>query len=204
MLVDLRDDALQGRPLAPGAAPPEQPLRRAAHLSHTGSATLLPVGSLTPLPATHYRSGPDGSGPDHGGWDQSGLDRGGPHGGDPDHGGPDRSSLDELRPRLLEPPPGSDEWPYLEPPAGGSGSLAVAPLAVHGTLLGLAVFRRERTDPFSEQDLRLAGELADRAALNIDRAHSFAGSGWSPPRSSGICCPGARRRCPRSPAPRSA
>jgi PAS domain S-box-containing protein len=146
-VVDLRDDALRGEPLTTGAVSPDLPLRRAAYRSRAGGVGPVPPGSLITLPFPT----------------------------------PFTLSLDDLRPRLVNRLPSSDEWPYLESlgagqlEANGTHSLVVAPLAVHGTLLGLVGFHRsERTEPFTEDDLRLAGELADRAALNIDRSYSFA------------------------------
>ena len=145
-VVDLRDDALRGEPLTAGPVSPNLPLRRAAHRSGRGDSGAVPTGSLITLPFPT----------------------------------PFTRSLDDLRPRLVNLMPSSDEWPYLESlgagqlEADGTHSLVVAPLAVHGTLLGLVGFHRsERAEPFTEADLRLAGELADRAALNIDRSYSF-------------------------------
>jgi len=146
-VVDLRDDALRGEPLTVGPVSPDLPLRRAAYRSRIGSTGSVPPGSLFTLPFPT----------------------------------PFTLSLDDLRPRLVNRFPSSDEWPYLESlgagqvEANGTHSLLVAPLAVHGTLLGLVGFHRsERAEPYTEEDLRLAGELADRTALNIDRSYSFA------------------------------
>ena len=146
-VVDLRDDALRGEPITAGAVPSDLPLRRAAHRSRSGGVGPVPPGGLVTLPFPT----------------------------------PFTRSLDDLRPRLVNRFPASDEWPYLDSlaagqvEADGTHSLVVAPLAVHGTLLGLVGFHRsERAEPFTEDDLRLAGELADRAALNIDRSYSFA------------------------------
>ena len=146
-VVDLRDDALRGEPIAPGPVSPELPMRRAAYHSVTGCTGPVPPGGLLTLPFPT----------------------------------PFTRSLDDLRPRLVNRMPSTDEWPYLEPLGAGQlddegvHSLVVVPLAVHGTLLGLVGFHRsQRTEPFTEQDLHLAGELADRTALTIDRSYSFA------------------------------
>ncbi|MEE1827039.1 SpoIIE family protein phosphatase [Streptomyces sp. BE20] len=50
-------------------------------------------------------------------------------------------------------------------------SLMVVPLRARGTVLGVAAFvRRERTEPFDRDDLRLAEEFVGRAALCMDNA----------------------------------
>ncbi|WP_280702178.1 SpoIIE family protein phosphatase [Kitasatospora sp. GP82] len=50
-------------------------------------------------------------------------------------------------------------------------SMMVVPLIARGTAVGVAAFYRNRTEqPFNEQDLALAGELASRAAVCIDNA----------------------------------
>ena len=54
-------------------------------------------------------------------------------------------------------------------------SLLSVPLRARGVPLGIAVFCRHRTpDPFDDQDLRLAEDLAARAAVNIDNARRYA------------------------------
>ncbi|MFD5794131.1 SpoIIE family protein phosphatase [Streptomyces diastatochromogenes] len=54
-------------------------------------------------------------------------------------------------------------------------SLLSVPLRARGVPLGIAVFCRHRTpDPFDDQDLRLAEDLAARAAVYIDNARRYA------------------------------
>ncbi|MGW8765900.1 SpoIIE family protein phosphatase [Streptomyces sp. NPDC055815] len=56
----------------------------------------------------------------------------------------------------------------------GIHSLIAAPLQARGITLGLALFCRHRTqEPFDDSDLRLAEELADRAAVYIDNARQY-------------------------------
>jgi serine phosphatase RsbU (regulator of sigma subunit)/PAS domain-containing protein/anti-sigma regulatory factor (Ser/Thr protein kinase) len=58
--------------------------------------------------------------------------------------------------------------------AHGTHSLLSVPLQARGICLGLAVFCRHRTpDPFDDQDLRLAEDLAARAAVFIDNARRY-------------------------------
>ncbi|MFH8841688.1 SpoIIE family protein phosphatase [Streptomyces sp. NPDC017868] len=54
------------------------------------------------------------------------------------------------------------------------GSLLLLPLRARGTTLGLTqFFRRRPTPPFDEDDLLLAQEIADRAAVFIDNARRY-------------------------------
>lgn len=54
-------------------------------------------------------------------------------------------------------------------------SLLSVPLQARGSRLGIAVFCRHRTqDPFDDQDLWLAEDLAARAAVHIDNARRYA------------------------------
>jgi PAS domain S-box-containing protein len=56
----------------------------------------------------------------------------------------------------------------------GIHSLMVAPLSARGVTLGVAVFCRHRTaEAFDDEDLRLAEELAARAAVYIDNARRY-------------------------------
>ncbi|MEV0186578.1 SpoIIE family protein phosphatase [Streptomyces sp. NPDC050625] len=56
----------------------------------------------------------------------------------------------------------------------GMHSMMVAPLRARSVTLGLAIFARHRTaDPFGEEDLLLAEELAARAALCVDNARRY-------------------------------
>ncbi|MER5931871.1 SpoIIE family protein phosphatase [Streptomyces sp. NPDC002054] len=56
----------------------------------------------------------------------------------------------------------------------GLTSLVIAPLIARGTVQGITLFGRSAArTPFTEQDLRLAGELASRAALCLDNARLY-------------------------------
>ncbi|WP_405534318.1 SpoIIE family protein phosphatase [Streptomyces sp. NBC_00075] len=56
----------------------------------------------------------------------------------------------------------------------GMHSMMMAPLRARGATLGLAILARHRTaDPFGEDDLLLAEELAARAALCVDNARRY-------------------------------
>nr|WP_329138781.1 SpoIIE family protein phosphatase [Streptomyces sp. NBC_01476] len=56
----------------------------------------------------------------------------------------------------------------------GIHSLISAPLQARGVVLGVATFWRSQTaEPFEEEDLALAEELASRAALSIDNARRY-------------------------------
>ncbi|MEU2288013.1 SpoIIE family protein phosphatase [Streptomyces sp. NPDC013178] len=56
----------------------------------------------------------------------------------------------------------------------GLHSMMAVPLRARGVTLGLAIFCRHRTpDPFDEEDLRLADELAARAAVYVDNARRY-------------------------------
>ncbi|MFC4466513.1 SpoIIE family protein phosphatase [Streptomyces xiangluensis] len=58
--------------------------------------------------------------------------------------------------------------------AHGIHALLVVPLQARGVTLGLAQFHRHRiTEPFDDEDLLLAREIATRAALSIDNARRY-------------------------------
>ncbi|MFJ9028224.1 SpoIIE family protein phosphatase [Streptomyces sp. NPDC102274] len=58
--------------------------------------------------------------------------------------------------------------------AYGVHSLVTAPLRARGVLLGLVIFwRSERPEPFEEEDVSLAEELANHAAVCIDNARRY-------------------------------
>ncbi|QUW83969.1 SpoIIE family protein phosphatase [Streptomyces mirabilis] len=89
--------------------------------------------------------------------------------------------LTDLQPRLLRDLKADREWSTLEPHRAdivrraGTHSMMVVPLTARGVMLGLASFYRTRTtDPFEEDDLALATELAARAAVCIDNARQYA------------------------------
>ncbi|MQY14342.1 hypothetical protein SRB5_45060 [Streptomyces sp. RB5] len=58
--------------------------------------------------------------------------------------------------------------------AAGVHSVLVVPLRARGAALGTALLLRHRApDPFTADDLRLAQELADRAAVSVDNARRY-------------------------------
>ncbi|KOV61290.1 PAS/PAC sensor protein [Streptomyces sp. NRRL WC-3618] len=76
-----------------------------------------------------------------------------------------------------------DEWvaernarePVGRPYRKGVHSMVTVPLRARGTILGVAVFLRiTRPDPYTEDDVALAEELASRAAVCVDNARRFA------------------------------
>ncbi|MEU3252426.1 SpoIIE family protein phosphatase [Streptomyces sp. NPDC006997] len=76
----------------------------------------------------------------------------------------------------------STEWREVDlDPARGSRvidfgihSLITAPLSARGALLGMVHFwRSEKPDPFDQDDLSLAAELATRAAVSLDNARRY-------------------------------
>ncbi|MCH6161313.1 SpoIIE family protein phosphatase/ATP-binding protein [Streptomyces marispadix] len=81
-----------------------------------------------------------------------------------------------LEPRLSESP----GWRAQDPERTdrvlefGIHSLIAAPLRARGVLLGVVNFwRSEKPEPFEDDDLSLASELAARAAVSIDNARRF-------------------------------
>ncbi|MDX3748997.1 SpoIIE family protein phosphatase [Streptomyces sp. AK08-02] len=75
-----------------------------------------------------------------------------------------------------------DEWvaernarePVGRPYRKGVHSMVTVPLRARGTTLGVAVFLRiGRPDPYTEDDVVLAEELASRAAVCVDNARRF-------------------------------
>ncbi|MGW3653449.1 SpoIIE family protein phosphatase [Streptomyces sp. NPDC000878] len=76
-----------------------------------------------------------------------------------------------------------DEWvaernarePVGRPYRKGVHSMVTVPLRARGTTLGVAVFLRiARPDPYTDDDVVLAEELASRAAVCVDNARRFA------------------------------
>ncbi|WSY80368.1 SpoIIE family protein phosphatase [Streptomyces sp. NBC_00876] len=89
-------------------------------------------------------------------------------------------AVTDLRPRLVALGP---DTPWLDSdPAtarlievNGAHSLIVAPLKVHGAVLGLVSFYRHRgSEPYDEYDLALALTAAAHAALSIENALRYA------------------------------
>ncbi|MFD7733244.1 SpoIIE family protein phosphatase [Kitasatospora phosalacinea] len=174
--VDLLDEPLRGLPLRPGPIDPGAPLRRVAYRSVHGT------GPTGPEP------GPV------------------PHGALSTYGAPTPYSqaLVDGRARLIRGLTEDEEWLSADPERGrrltglGVHSMIVAPLLVHDVVLGvLALYRHRRPEPFDQDDLELAVELAARGAMSIDKARSYA-------RERSIATTLQRQLLPREPAELSA
>ncbi|MER7811953.1 SpoIIE family protein phosphatase [Streptomyces sp900116325] len=144
--VDLLESVLTGdAPLSPVRS--SLPMRRAAFRAREGQYGAYPVG------AASYYAFPT----------------------------PYTQALADLRPRLVDPVNKAGAWLAHDPARAeyiaraGIHSLIVAPLTVHGLVMGLVSFYRDRSrpDPFDEEDLALATQLASRTALCIDNARRF-------------------------------
>ncbi|MFI5634946.1 SpoIIE family protein phosphatase [Streptomyces sp. NPDC051664] len=92
---------------------------------------------------------------------------------------PYAQALSDFRPRLVALSPDSP-WLAAHPAraravrAAGARTLIVAPLALRGTTLGvLSVFRTGGSDPYNEDDVGLAADVASHTALCIDNARRF-------------------------------
>lgn len=119
------------------------------------------------------------------------------------YGTPFGQALSDLRPRLLDLTADSS-WLAADPAraeairAAGAHSLITAPLTLRGTVLGLlSLYRCGQTEPYSEDDIDLALELAAHTALCIDNARRFT-------RERTIAATTQRRLLPQSPGPRTA
>ncbi|MFI6448275.1 SpoIIE family protein phosphatase [Kitasatospora sp. NPDC050543] len=148
--VDILDAALRGVPLEPGPVGLGAPLRRAAFRSLTSGV-----------------SGADA--------DEQGALRTFPF------PTPFTQSLGDAAPRLVRSLDPDETWLATDPVRArrlldmGVHSMIIMPLSVHGTLLGVAGFYRyRRIEPFDDDDLELARELAARTSLSIDNALSYA------------------------------
>ncbi|MEW1910593.1 SpoIIE family protein phosphatase [Kitasatospora sp. NPDC085895] len=146
VIVDLLDDVLRGRRLQAGPVAADAPLRRVVLRSVEEFRSRTPDGELTSLHFPTVLS----------------------------------QSMHDHRPRLIahltpdEPLLAADSVRARRLAEAGAHSLIVAPLTVHGTALGLAVFVRTATEePFDQGDLELAAELADRTTLSVHRAWQY-------------------------------
>lgn len=144
--VDLAEAVLEGdAPVGPVTA--RVPMRRAAFTSREGQHGAYPVGGASPF-GSHT---------------------------------PYAQALGDLRPRLV--PSVSDAAAWLVHDRARSQfltecqvhSMIVAPLTVHGLVLGIAAFYRgeSTSEPFDADDLSLATQLAACAAVCIDNARRF-------------------------------
>lgn len=88
-------------------------------------------------------------------------------------------AVTDLRPRLVQLGPDTP-WLDADPPtrrmieATGAHSMIVAPLKLHGSVLGLVSLYRHRGDPYNERDLTLALTAAAHTALSIENALRYA------------------------------
>ncbi|WP_405890462.1 SpoIIE family protein phosphatase [Streptomyces sp. NBC_01527] len=115
---------------------------------------------------------------------------------------PYAQALSDFRPRLVALSPDSP-WLAADPPraravrAAGAHTLIVAPLVLRATTLGvLSVFRAGGSDPYNEDDVGLAADVASHTALCIDNARRFT-------REHTIAATLQRHQLPRHPASHS-
>ncbi|MFF3950460.1 SpoIIE family protein phosphatase [Streptomyces sp. NPDC001902] len=147
VVVEVVDDVVRGDdpPLSP--LPPGTPLRRAAFGSSAG------LGQPQAYPVGDVRSLPDPT--------------------------PYTQALSDLRPRVVRLHSGLP-WLATDPAraeairASGMQTLLTVPLTLRGTVLGLiSLYRTERLEPFTEDDVEVALQLADHTALCIDNARRY-------------------------------
>ncbi|MFE7160205.1 SpoIIE family protein phosphatase [Streptomyces sp. NPDC057636] len=145
--VHILDEVLRGEPHRRGPVDAAQPLRRAAflHGPDTHAGERDTVLETLPLATPFTRSLEDGT------------------------------------PRLVSRLGAEEGWPLeLSDHAhalatAGVHSLMAVPLVVPDAVLGVVtLYRSERPQPYTEQDLDLAVQVASRAALGIDHASSYA------------------------------
>ncbi|MFF4227751.1 SpoIIE family protein phosphatase [Streptomyces sp. NPDC001820] len=115
---------------------------------------------------------------------------------------PYAQALSDFRPRLEALSPDTP-WLDADPAraaairAAGAHTLIVAPLALRGTALGvLSVYRTGGSDPYDEDDVGLAVDVASHTALCIDNARRFT-------REYTIAATVQRHQLPRDPASHS-
>ncbi|MFG2302214.1 SpoIIE family protein phosphatase [Actinacidiphila glaucinigra] len=144
--VDLAESVFDGdAPIGPVTT--HLPMRRVAFASHEGQYGAYPVGGASQF-TSHT---------------------------------PYTRALADLRPRLVDLAEESGAWLVHDRMRAefigrsGAHSMIVAPLTVHGLVLGLAGFYRTRStlEPFGEDDLSLATQLASCTAVCIDNARRF-------------------------------
>ncbi|GLW71819.1 hypothetical protein Kpho02_41180 [Kitasatospora phosalacinea] len=173
--VDLLDEPLRGLPLRTGPIDPGAPLRRVAYRSVHGTGPTGPSPGPVPQGALSTYGAPT----------------------------PYSQALVDGRARLIRGLT-EEEWLGADPERArrltglGVHSMIVAPLVVHDAVLGvLALYRHRRPEPFDQDDLELAVELAARGAMSIDKARSYA-------RERSIATTLQRQLLPREPAELSA
>ena len=146
-VVEVVDAVMRGEDPPPGPLARDVPLRRAAYRAGDGftPARVPRVGDVGVMPFPT----------------------------------PFTQTLTDLRPRLLDLDPGA---PWLEAApdraeairASGARTLITAPLTLRGTVLGLvSLYRTGASEPYDEQDVGLAVEIAAHAALCVDNARRY-------------------------------
>ncbi|MDX3798785.1 SpoIIE family protein phosphatase [Streptomyces sp. AK04-3B] len=66
------------------------------------------------------------------------------------------------------------QWAAVLPAGSGPPSALVVPVRARGTVLGVTTFlRRDRREPFDDDDLALAEDLVSRAAVCVDNARRY-------------------------------
>ncbi|MCQ4210941.1 SpoIIE family protein phosphatase [Streptomyces longispororuber] len=145
--VDVLDDAMRGAGPGSGPVRVDAPLRRVAFRSVTGAAGPVEPGGLSSFAFPT----------------------------------PFTQSLLDARPRLVAHLAGDEPWLSDDAagartlPVSGVHSLVVTPLTVRGTVLGVVGHYRHRNpEPYDDEDLALAVQLAQRTALSIDNCRSYA------------------------------
>ncbi|MEU8352882.1 SpoIIE family protein phosphatase [Streptomyces sp. NPDC048845] len=147
VVVEVLDPVLRGEAPPPGALDPTTPLRCVGHCSAAETPDGgIAVGEMTGVP----------------------------------YATPFSQCLADLGPRLVARLTPDVAWLAREDVRGrrmldaGTHSLMVVPLAARGAVLGLAHFHRRGTAaPFEADDLAVAAELADIAAVNLDNARLY-------------------------------
>ncbi|MEU2926308.1 SpoIIE family protein phosphatase [Streptomyces sp. NPDC007251] len=146
VVVEVVDSVMRGDDPPPPPLPPGVPLRRAAFRSRAeGAPQAHPVGDVRDIPAPT----------------------------------PYTQTLTDLRPRVLslnDDPPWLAADPARAEAILGSGAhtLLLAPMTLHGTVLGLiSLYRTGQSDPYDEEDVTLALGLANHTALCIDNARRY-------------------------------
>ncbi|MEV6533155.1 SpoIIE family protein phosphatase [Streptomyces sp. NPDC051639] len=89
--------------------------------------------------------------------------------------------LADLAPRLVDPHATPSDWLMHDGARAGAlqragiHSLIITPLAVHGRVLGLACFYRgpRHPEPFTTDDVPLAAELGNNAAIHIENGRRY-------------------------------
>ncbi|WP_326697684.1 SpoIIE family protein phosphatase [Streptomyces sp. NBC_01754] len=94
------------------------------------------------------------------------------------HGTPYQRSLSDLRARVV--PLADASWIDADPDRArairdlGAHTMLLAPLTLRGAVLGLiSLYRCGDSEPFTEEDLRVAAATASRTALGIDNARRY-------------------------------